>query len=125
MNATITTGIILLATLIAINLTCIIINHFVIKAEINDILDKDLRIDLLQSLQPIYKIFFKRVIISANTDYFSCKEDYIRYSSYLNIEGLQEDLNNFYHKSRRKEHTDYELFNEFKEKKVLEVEEMF
>lgn len=94
---------ILLITLTAINLTSIIINHYIIKAEINSIIDKKLRLYLLSQLQPIYKTFFTRVIISADKDYFFSIEAYISYQSYLNISNVS------YEQIIKKEYRDKEV----------------
>lgn len=87
---------ILLVILIAVNLTSICINWYLIKADVEDIPDRDVKINLLHSLKPLHKVFFRRVVYHQDSDYFSCEKDYKTFITYMNIHNIKYQVHSYH-----------------------------
>ncbi len=62
---------IVLTVLVTTNFTGIIIHYFFLRHEIEEIEDDDLQVDLLQSLDAIFIIFFRTIILHNESDFFN------------------------------------------------------
>lgn len=118
MRESLVTVFILLVTIVAINLTTIYINWYTIKADIQDIPDKNTQVNLLQSLRPMYKIFFQRIFYNHTVDYFSCKRDYLTFITYMNIHHIKFNA----HKYHRYESSEYINFDDIVKPKSKHLE---
>ena len=67
---------IILTTISIINLISITITYYLLIAEIEDIEDKDLRVNLLQSVITISDIYYKNIFYHKNSNFFTDKKDY-------------------------------------------------
>lgn len=118
MKESILTVFILLITLIAINLTSICINWYLVKSDIEDILEKEVKVNLLHSLRPLYKVFFKRVIYHSDSDYFSCEKDYKTFINYMNSHNIKYQVHSYHRYESRLDLDDLVIKREVETKAV-------
>lgn len=92
----------LIVILIVTNITSILIHWHIVKSDIEDIHDKNLKVELLQSLKDKHKIFFRRILYHKDSDYFSSEEDYNKYMVYMNIGSIEYDCKYLLYNKERK-----------------------
>lgn len=90
----------ILSILITTNFIGILVHYYILKHDIQDIHDNNLKIDLLQSLRPIYKIFFRRVLYHKDSDYFSSIKDHRKFCRYMNIDNIEYHFRRSYNRPR-------------------------
>lgn len=79
MKEILTSLFILLVVISTINITLITIKYYDLISDIEDIIDKDLRLELLQSLRSIPVIFLSKIFYHLDGDFFIDNGSYSRF----------------------------------------------